>query len=128
MHLIFYGEQGDAAKAKAAELRKGKDGRKARAVHCYACREAEAASSIDFMPDVPVQERARLTELFKMAPPLPGAELPPPPPPSPFAGLEVGWRKSTKTSELVKIAQAVTGRTPENREQAISIIAEKFQG
>lgn len=63
-----------------------------------------------------------------VAPPA-AASLPPPPappalPPDPLATLPKDWQSSKATKDLRNLAAAVSGRTPENREQAIAVIVE----
>lgn len=67
MHLLFYGLDGDAAKAEAQRLRG--DGQPTRAVQADACREAEAADGVAFTDDVPAFEVERLKALFGVAEP-----------------------------------------------------------
>jgi hypothetical protein len=62
MKILFYGSDGAAAKAQAAELRAAKT--PVRLVHAEACNEAEPCDGIDFMPDVSKFDRARLIALF----------------------------------------------------------------
>lgn len=74
MKLLFYGTDGAAGKARALELRKGPPKMGCRLVHAEACREAEECDDIEFMPDVPSFERARINALFgKTARPSPEA-------------------------------------------------------
>lgn len=47
--------------------------------------------------------------------------LPPPPPAGPLANLPKNWRDG-KTSALRELAEKVTGRTPETREQAVQMV------
>lgn len=64
MYILFYHEDGAAAKVLAQE---GRDhGERVRVVHSVACREREEAKGIAFMPDVPEFERNRLEALFEM--------------------------------------------------------------
>jgi hypothetical protein len=66
-------------------------------------------------------------ERYLAPPPAAAAPLPPPPAPGapdPLAGLPKDWQTSKKTGELKDLAVAVSGRTPENREQAVAIIVE----
>jgi hypothetical protein len=64
MKLLFYGTDGAAGKARAMELRKGPPKMVCRLIHAEACREAEECDDIEFMPDVPPFERARISTLF----------------------------------------------------------------
>ncbi len=56
-------------------------------------------------------------------PPPPGPKAPPPPPPvpSPLDGLPLKWRDA-KPVELKALAERISGRTHENREQAVQTI------
>lgn len=119
MHILFYAEDGAAAKAKVLDARAA--GKKMRAAHCIACHDAEPVDGIEFMPDVTAYERKRLRALFGVTE---GVPLPPPPPPPPvdaLANLPKDWRNG-KTKELTAIATSIDGRAPENREQAIQLI------
>ena len=117
--LLFYGQDGAAAKTKAAELHTSE--RKVRPIHAEVCLSPQQASALRFMPDVPDYERARLVALF------PGVQvlsdslpLPPPPPPvDPLANLAPDWRNRPDVKD---IAAAVGGRAVENKKQAIEVI------
>jgi hypothetical protein len=63
----------------------------------------------------------------------PLGELPPPPvvieskpPADPLAKLPTDWKESLKDKKLIAIAGAVSGRTPDNREQAVQIIDQEL--
>src|SRR3954471_23814183 len=66
-------------------------------------------------------------ERFVAPPPVAALPLPPPPAPAgepdPLADLPKDWQ-AKKTPDLRDLAAAVSGRTPENREQAVAIITE----
>lgn len=70
-------------------------------------------------------------ELFDAPPP------PPPPPsfpplpaaqPDPLAGLPKDWATTFKTAQLRALAETVSGRAVENREQAIQVIRNALKG
>jgi hypothetical protein len=64
-------------------------------------------------------------ERYIAPPPLPALPVMPPPPlapPGPLANLPRDWR-DRKTAWLRELAEKVAGRTPENREQSIDMIA-----
>ena len=63
MKIIFYGADGDAAKACAKEMRAKKQS--VRVLHAEACREGEPCDGIAFMSDVSDYDRKRLSGLFK---------------------------------------------------------------
>lgn len=118
--VLFYGQDGPAAKAKAAELRT--NDMRVRPIHAEVCLSPQKADAVQFMPDVPDSERKRLLELFglpvsaDLAPPPP----PPPPPFDPLANLAPDWRKRDDVRQL---AAAVSGgRSVENKAQAIAVI------
>lgn len=119
--LIFYGLDGAAAKERATEIRAKDKEARPRVIHVLACTEAEPFSAVEFMPDVSEFERGRIRTLFGI--PASGSVPPPPPPPlaDPLDNLPREW-KSGKTKELIALAASVTGRTPENREQAVALI------
>ena len=56
-------------------------------------------------------------------PPPPGSDLPPPPPPvkNPLDDLAADW-KSGSAAELKKLAEVVSGRAVDNKQQAIDVI------
>jgi hypothetical protein len=63
--------------------------------------------------------------------PAPKIVLPPPPvakptPVDPLAALPKNWEQSEPTRRLRDLAAAVSGRTPEDRAQAIAIIKEQM--
>jgi len=62
--------------------------------------------------------------LIAPPPPVPVAPMVPPPPkaPDPLANLAPNWRDAMKVGELKALAQAVSGRAVENREQAKTVI------
>lgn len=62
-------------------------------------------------------------ERYDVALPPPPVPLSPPPapPPNPLANLPRNWRDG-KTAALRELAERVTGRTPETREQAVQMI------
>lgn len=66
---------------------------------------------------------ARYERWEGLLPPPPAAALPPPPPPKPnaLANLPRNWRDG-KTAALRELAERVTGRTPETREQAVQMV------
>jgi hypothetical protein len=57
--------------------------------------------------------------------PLPPLSPPPGPPPHPLANLPKNWREKPP-GELRMLAESVTGRTPENRAQAIALIEQSI--
>jgi hypothetical protein len=119
VRFVFYARDGQAAKAKAAELRKTE---KARAVDVYACREAEPVASIEFLPCVPADERDRLSALFA------GAIVEQPADVGTDALSEIrsdpNWRqaKGRGVVKLKAIAAAVSGRTPADGSEAVAMI------
>jgi hypothetical protein len=78
MLILFYGEDGEAGKARLKALKS--EGIAARLYHATACREAEPAQGVEFLHDVTEYERSRLEALFGFA----GHRQPPfaPPPPA----------------------------------------------
>lgn len=125
--LLFYGSDGPAAKARAADMR-GHE-RKARPILAEACHARQACDAIAFMDDVSAYDRDRLTALFapvvNAPPPVPVAVVPPPPgpPPNPLDSLPANWEKSAPTDDLKRIAAAANdGRAVENRVQAVEVI------
>ena len=79
MLILFYGNDSVAGKARMAAMKAEKAS--VRLYHSIACQEAEHADGIEFMPDVPADERARLEALFGFA----GHRQPPFAPPAPVA-------------------------------------------
>jgi hypothetical protein len=124
--LLFYGSDGPAAKVRAADMR-GHE-RKARPILAEACHARQACDAIAFMDDVSAYDRDRLTALFapvvNAPPPVPVAVVPPPPgpPPSPLDGLSEDWKDKGGADELKRIAAAISGRTVDNRAQAVAVI------
>lgn len=124
--LLFYGSDGPAAKARAADMR-GHE-RKARPILAEACHAPQPCNAIAFTDDVSTYDRERLTALFapvvSAAPPVPVAVPPPPPgpPPNPLDGLSEDWKTQSGTDELKKTAATISGRAVENREQAVAVI------
>jgi hypothetical protein len=115
--LLFYGQNGAAAKAKAAELRSPE--RRARPLHAEVCLSPQPGV-VQFMPDVPDLERKRLSELFGLPPDLVLPPLPPPPVLDPLADLAPDWRSR---DDLKQLAASVSGgRAVENKRQAIEVI------
>ncbi len=57
----------------------------------------------------------------------PAAPPPPPPPPGPLANLARDWRNGA-TKELTAMAASVSGRTAEDRKQAIEMIEAALAG
>lgn len=125
--LIFYGEDGDAAKVAAAGIRK--EGGVAQLRHAYAFDgEKETADRIVMLPCVSAHDQARITAVYGdiVVASKPNAVLPPPPspgpPPSPLDGLAANWKTQGTSDELKKIAAALSGRAMDNREQAVAVI------
>lgn len=125
--LLFYGQDGAAAKVKAAEMTGDDKETRVRPIHAEVCITSYKVQAIEFMPDVPEYERKRLLELFgyEVTPAL----VPPPPPPllppDPLKTLPADWRTNDDV-DVRKIAAAVSGRTVENRDQAVAVIEEKL--
>lgn len=124
--LIFYGNDGEAAKVLAGKIRK--DGGSAQLRHAYAFDgEAEIeADRVIILQDVNEHDLSRLRSAYgdKVVQDKPSVSLPPPPPPpaDPLAKLPVNW-KSMPVAELKKIAAAVgDGRAVDNAEQAVAVI------
>jgi hypothetical protein len=116
--LIFYGTDGDAAKALAGTIRK--DGGSAQLRHAYAFDgEVEPADRVALLPCVTPHDVTRLKAAFgdKVAP----AGLPLPPPPPPLVSIPEGWRK-LPVPELKALAASVGGRAVENADQAVQVI------
>ncbi len=120
MFRLFYHEDAAAAVAKGKEMRVNK--RQVSVTHTLACNEADAVDGIDFMPDVPPFERQRLRKLFGVTDGAAVVPPPPGPPPSPLDGLSEGWKDKSGADELKRIAAAISGRTVDNRAQAVAVI------
>ena len=54
-------------------------------------------------------------------PQLPVAPPPAPPPAAPVFDIPPDWRKGS-TAEVKALAERISGRTPDNREQAVAVI------
>lgn len=124
--LVFYGTDGDAAKAAANAIRK--DGGAAQLRHAYAFDGTDEpdAAAVMLLPCVADFDRDRISAVFgDKVHVVTGSVLPPPPPPPPFdplAALSAEWRAMDPV-ELKKIAAAVSGgRTVDDAAQAIAVI------
>lgn len=121
--LVYYGTDGDAAKAAAAKIRK--DGGSAQLRHTYAFDDVKEpdADRVLMLSCVSEYDRQRIVKAYGMA--SANATVPPPPPPppaDPLAKLPANWRDKP-AMELKQIAASVNGgRSVENVEQAISEI------
>lgn len=118
--LLFYGQDGSAAKTHAASLRIGD--MRVRPIHAEVCFLRQAADHIEFMPDVSHGERERLCGLFDVPMQAPGAPALPPPPPAPvdpLADLGNDWRSR---NDLRALAASISGRAVENAKQAVQVI------
>jgi hypothetical protein len=121
--LIFYGSDGEAAKARASQIRAERGAAHIRDAAAFA-GEVEPCDSVVLLPCVSGYDRARIVSTYPDKVAIPGAPVVPPPPglPDPLAGLPADWRNEHGT-RLKSLAQAVSGRSVENKEQAIDIIA-----
>jgi hypothetical protein len=129
LSLIFYGENGESAKAAAGKIRK--DGGSAQLRHAYAFDgEAEQdAAAVILLADVTDYDATRIKAAYgdKVQSLAVGAAVPPPPPPppppaDPLAKLAPDWRTGDVT-KLKSLAAAVSdGRAVDNKDQAIAVI------
>lgn len=123
--LVFHGVDGEAAKARAAEIRKGKaTNANLRDASAFVPAEIEPCDAVEIMKDVKSFDRAILMTAYgekvaKEATPLPPP--PPPPPVDPLADLPANWPQ-LPPARLREIATAVSGRTPEDKKQAVEMI------
>lgn len=125
--MIFYGRDSIAAKELAVKIRAS--GAHAQLRHAEAFNdEKEPCERVVTLSCVNDIEAARIGKVYgELVVPLnPTASLPPPPPPgpppSPLDGLAANWKSQSGADELKKIAAAVSGRSVDNREQAVAVI------
>lgn len=128
--VIFYGTDGQAAKDAANQIRK--DGGSAILRHAQEFRgEDEPCERVLALPCVAAHELKRLEAVFgDRLVSLKAADVVPPPPPpllppDPLKTLPADWRTNDDV-DVRKIAAAVSGRTVENRDQAVAVIEEKL--
>lgn len=116
---LIYCNDGDAAKVLAADLRhEGKQTVNLRSAAMFA-GEVEDCDRVIVQPCVDDFDRARLRAAYGDKITAPGAPPPPPPPFDPLANLAPDWRKR---DDLRQLAAAVSGRSVENKAQAIAVI------
>lgn len=125
--IIFYGRDGSAAKALAVKIRS--EGAHAQLRHAEAFTgEKEPCDRVVTLSCVSALEAARIAKVYgdTVVPLTTSASLPPPPPPgpppNPLDGLAEDWKTQSGTDDLKKIAAAISGRSVDNRAQAVAVI------
>jgi hypothetical protein len=123
IHLIFYGTDGDAAKAAAVAARKEKSVT-AMVRHAQAfAGEAEPADRVVLLPCVTLFDAGRIRATYGERVANAGSALPPLPPVpvvNPLDNLAADWRSR---DDLKSLAASVSGgRAVENKRQAIEVI------
>ncbi len=87
MKIIFYGSDGSAAKDRAAEVRKTREGAQVRSAPSFREYDVEECDGIIFMPDVNASDKQRISKAYgevseeKTPEPQPPAPIIPPAPP-----------------------------------------------
>lgn len=117
---LIYCNDGDAAKAAAADLRR--DGKQIVNLHSAILFDgvAEECERVIVQPCVDDYDRNRLRAAYGDKIVSPGAPPPPEPPPfDPLDNIAPDWRKR---DDLRQLAAAVSGRSVENKSQAVQVI------
>lgn len=125
--LFFYGSDGNAAKAAAAAHRKTEGPAFVR--HAEAFRVSDPVEPVDAVYVLPCVDdfgRKQIASVYgdKVKTSDAIAPLPAPPPSTddPLAALPADWQQTVATKQLKSIAAAISGRTVDNRPQAIEVI------
>jgi hypothetical protein len=120
--LIFYGSNSDAAKELAVRVRADRGTAQIRHAAAYG-GETEPCDRVTLLPCVSEYDRGRIAATYgdKIAQIAPPPPPPPPGAPDPLANLPEDW-KNEHGARLKSIAFAVSGRTVENKDQAIQVI------
>ncbi|WP_448043804.1 hypothetical protein [Bradyrhizobium liaoningense] len=124
LSLVFYGRDGEAAKARAAQIRKAGGSAQLRHTYAWDGRAEVEADAVIALDCVSAHDRSRLAEVYGDKVAAAGAPVVPPPPglPDPLANLPADWRNE-HGARLKSLAAAVSGgRSVENKDQAIAEI------